>query len=75
MAQSIDPGSPKVRFLIKKLYLWNAFWHTFFYFFRYWRKCVISEEYNAKRGSEQSKTFDFRIDFSSNFYVFSKPTP
>ena len=28
------------------------------------QKCEISEEYNAKRGSEPSKTFDFRIDFS-----------
>jgi len=33
-------------------------------FFRKWRKCVISEEYNAKHGSEPSKAFDFRIDFS-----------
>ena len=37
------------------------------------RKCVISEEYNAKRGSEPSKTFDFRFGFSLNFHVFSEP--
>ena len=32
-----------------------------------WNK---SEEYNAKRGSEPSKTFDFRIDFGLIFNVF-----
>ena len=37
------------------------------------RKCKISEEYNAKRGSEPSKFIDFRIDFSSKFHAFSKP--
>ena len=56
---------------------WHGFWHNFgaffnqtFNFFREWRKCVISEEYNTKRASEPSKTFDFRIDFSSNVHVF-----
>ena len=39
------------------------------------QKCEISEEYNAKRGSEPSKTFDFRIDFSLNFDVFPNSLP
>ena len=32
----------------------------------------ISEEYNAKRGSEPSKCIDFSIHFPSNFHVFSE---
>ena len=75
MAESIDPGAPKVGFWSKNLYFWAPFWHRFFDFFRKRRKCVISEEYNAKRGSEPSKTFDFCIDFSCNFHVFSEPPP
>ena len=75
MAKSIDPGAPKVGFGSKNLYFWAPFWHRFFDFFRKRRKCVISEEYNAKRGSEPSKTFHFYIDFSSNFHVFPKPLP
>ena len=39
------------------------------------QKCKISEEYNAKHGSEPSKTFDFRVEFSSGLYVFSDLTP
>ena len=39
------------------------------------QKCEISEVYNAKRGSGPSKTFDFRIDFSLTFDVFSELTP
>ena len=73
MVLSIDPGAPKARFFMKKHDFWPPFWHRFFDFFRKWRKCEISEEYNAKRGSEPSKTFHFRIDFSSNFHVFSEP--
>ena len=74
MAQSIDPWSPKVKLSSKNLYFWAPFWHRFFdLFFQKWRKCEISEEYNAKRGSEPSKTFDFRIVFSLNFHVFSEP--
>ncbi len=73
MAKSIDPGAPKVGFWSKNLYFWAPFWHRFFDFFRKRRKCVISEEYNAKRGSEPSKTSDFRIVFSLNFHVFSEP--
>ena len=73
MAKSIDPGAPKVGFWSKNLYFWAPFWHRFFDFFRKRRKCVISEEYNAKRGSGPSKTFDFRIVFSLNFHVFSEP--
>ena len=36
-------------------------------------KVCLSEEYNAKRGAEPSKTSHFRIDFSSFFHVFSEP--
>ena len=36
-------------------------------------KVIISEEYNAKRGSEPSKSINFYIDFSSNFHVFPNP--
>ena len=45
-----------------------------FRFFRKGRKCKISEEYNAKRGSEPSKIMDFGIDFSFNFHVFPNPS-
>ena len=38
------------------------FFHYFFNICRKWQKCEISEAYNAKRGSEPSKTFDFHID-------------
>ena len=62
----------KDHFLTKKEDFWVPFLHHFFDFFRKWRKCEISEEYNAKRGSEPSKTSHFRIDFSLNFHVFSK---
>ena len=64
MAESIDPWAPKVAFWIKEHDFGPPFWHRFFDFFRKWQKCEISEEYNAKRGSEPSKTFDFRMDFS-----------
>ena len=60
---SIEPLAPKDRFFIKKYDFWPPFWHRFFDFFQKWRKCEISEEYNAKRGSEPSKTSHFRIDF------------
>ena len=43
-----------------------------FLFFRKWRKCEISEEYNAKHASEPSKTSHIRIHFSFNFHVFSR---
>ena len=64
MVESIDPWAPKLRFWHQKAAFWHQFWHRLFNFFPKWRKCEISEEYNAKRGSEPSKTFDFRIDFS-----------
>ena len=70
MAESIDHGTPKGGFLIKKHDFGAPFLHRFFDFCQKWRKCEISEEYNAKRGSEPSKTFHFRIDFSSNVRVF-----
>ena len=75
MSLSIEPLAPKDRFFIKKCDLWHPFLHRFLDFFRKWRKCEISEEYNAKRGSEPSKTSHFRIDFSLNFHVFSEPPP
>ena len=70
---SVEPVTPKDRFFIQKYDFWHPFWHLFFDFFQKWRKCEISEEYNAKRGSGPSKTFHFRIDFPSNFHVFSRP--
>ena len=73
IVESIDPGAPRISFWTKKHNFWDPFWHWFFDFFRKWQKCKISEEYNAKRGSEPSKSFDFHIDFTSNVHVFSKP--
>ena len=64
---------PGDRFSIQKYDFWHPFWHPFFDFFQKWRKCEISEEYNAKRGSGPSKPSHFRIDFPSNFHVFSRP--
>ena len=75
MVESIDHWAPKVAFWIKIHDFWSPFWHRLFHFFRKGRKCEISEEYNAKRGSEPSKTFDFRIDVSLKFDVFSELTP
>ena len=69
---SIEPLAPKDRFFINNYDFWPPFLHRFFDFFQKWRKCEISEEYNAKRGSEPSKTSHFRLAFSSNFHVFSK---
>ena len=43
--------------------------------FQKWRKCEISEDYNAKRGSEPSKSSDVCIDFSLNFHVFPNTLP
>ena len=59
MAESIDPVAPKVGFWTKTDNFWHPFWHRFFNDFRKWQKCEISEEYNAKRGSEPSKSIDF----------------
>ena len=70
MVESIDPWVPKLRFWHQIAAFWHQFWHRFFNLFPKWRKCEISKEYNAKRGSEPSKTFDFRIDFSLNFHIF-----
>ena len=47
----------------------------FFYFFEKMRKCEISEEYNAKRGFEPSKTFDFGIIFLQISSFFPNPLP
>ena len=55
-------GRPTAPFLIKKHDFWLPFWHRFFDFFQKGRKCEINAEYNAKRGSEPSKTSHFRID-------------
>ena len=64
MAESIDHGTPRGGFLIKKHDFGTPFLHRFFDFCQKWRKCEISEEYNAKRGSEPSKSIDFSTDFS-----------
>ena len=69
------PEGPKA-LAPRAIWLLRSFLHWFFdFFFQKWRKCEISEAYNAKRGSEPSKTFHFRIVFSSNFHVFPKPLP
>ena len=52
----------------------DVFFMDFLIFFRKWRKCEINEEYNAKRGSEPSKSIDFCIVFSLNFHVFPNPS-
>ena len=62
--------------MIKNDNFWPPFWHRFFDLFRKSKKCEISEVYNAKRGSEPSKTCHFRIVFfHRNFIVFPKPLP
>ena len=75
MVESIDPWAPKVAFWTKNHNFWAPFWHRFFDFLRKGRKCKISEEYNAKRGSGPSNFMDFGIDFAWYFRVFSKPAP
>ena len=72
MVESIDPWAFKVAFWIKIHDFWAPFWHRFFDFFRKGRKCEISEGYNAKRGSEPSKTFAFPNDFHHMFMIFLK---
>ena len=67
LVELVMPGD---RFSIQKYDFWHPFWHPFFDFFQKWRKCEISEEYNAKLGSRPSKTFDFPIEISLNFRVF-----
>ena len=74
MAQSIDPGTLKLRFGSKNLNFGHPFWHSFFDVLRKWRKCVISEEYNAKRGSEPSEILDIRIDVPLFFHAFPEHT-
>ena len=74
LEKSMPKGNPKVvHFGSKNTTLGILFCIDFSMFFRKWQKCEISEEYNAKRGSEPSKTFDFRIEFSIHFNVFSEP--
>ena len=49
------------------------FWDRFFDIFPKWRKCEISEEYNAKRDSEPSKSIDCWCRLSIVFLFFSEP--
>ena len=49
--ESINPVILKGHDGSKKHDFWGPFGHPFLDFFRKCRKCVISEEYNAKRGS------------------------
>lgn len=70
MAESIDSWGLKVVFNPKMKICGIPFCIDFLDFVLKWRKCEISEEYNAKRGSEPSKRIDFRIDFSYLFHVF-----
>ena len=65
------PWGSNVGFWSKTSTFGLPFGIIFFYFFGKRRKCVISEEYNAKRCFEPSESFDFRIDFLLNFRVFS----
>ena len=46
------------------------FFHRIKHICRKWQKCEISEEYNAKRASKPSKTFDVHITSSLKFHVF-----
>ena len=62
-------------FFYKKMTTFSIPFCIHFSIFRKWQKCKISEKYNAKRSFEPSKSIDFRIDFSFNFHVFSKPLP
>ena len=55
--------------------IFGFFFHQIKNICRKWQKCEIREEYNAKRASKPSKTFDLHIDFSSKFHVFSKCQP
>ena len=48
---------------------------SFFFFFRKGRKCEISKEYNAKRGSEPSKNINGCIIFHMFFMFFPNPLP
>ena len=64
---------PRTVFSSKSMTFSLPFGIDFSTFFQKWRKCEISEEYNAKRGSEPSKTSHFRVDFSLNVHVFSEP--
>ena len=73
MNESIYPFALKDLFSMKKHDFRHPFLAPFFDFFRKWRKCEISEEYNAKRGSEPSKNTHFGIDISWIFHVFSQP--
>ena len=57
-------GRPRSHLKPKAITFGFHFGIDFSTFCRKGRKCEISEEYNAKRGSEASKTFDFRIVFS-----------
>ena len=50
------------------------FFHRILNICRKLQKCEISEEYNAKRASKPSKTFDFHINFSFKVHVFQMPT-
>ena len=73
MAESIDHGTTRGGFLIKKHDFWAPFFRRFFDFCQKWRKCEISEEYNAKRGSEPSKPSIFASIFHQMFMFFQNP--
>ena len=65
----------KEGFSCKNHDFWVPFCYRFLPVLGKWQKCVISEEYNAKRVSEPSKNSKNRIDFSLNLHAFLKPLP
>ena len=65
----------KEGFRCKNHDFWVPFCYRFLPVLGKWQKCVISEEYNAKRVSEPSKNSKNRIDFSLNLHAFLKPLP
>ena len=71
----IEPGVLKDRLWTKRHHFLGPLLHCFFNFSRKRRKCVISEEYNAKRGSRPSKCDHFSIQKSLIFNVFVRVPP
>ena len=65
---------PAGELLTNKQDFGGPFVHRFCVFIQKLQNYEISEEYNAKRGSEPTKTLAFRIDVSLSFHVFCDPS-